>query len=187
MEAPETDSVVVGGRSLLGRTGRIARGAAQGACVGPRPEVHRAMPADGDSWRSLLRCNMGQPGVDPDDTAARREDVDRCPGVRDRQRSGRRVDRGLRERPTGSPAGRRNAGAAVQQAIPIWWPARPWRARRSRSRGARCGRVPGTGEDKSGVGAEKSASMPKSPAIRSRISLMSSGPTAASNSGEPHQ
>ena len=46
---------------------------------------------------------------------------------------------------------------------------------------------PGTSDDRSGTGAEKSASMPKSRAIRSRIWLMSSGPTAASNSGEPHQ
>ena len=40
---------------------------------------------------------------------------------------------------------------------------------------------------RSGTGAEKSARMPKSAQIRSRMSLMSSGPKAASNSAEPHQ
>ena len=54
--------------------------------MGPGPEVHRTRPADGDSRHSLLRGDVGQPGVDPDYTVARREGINDRPGVRERQR-----------------------------------------------------------------------------------------------------
>ena len=61
------------------------------------------MPADGDGRRSLLRGDVGQPGVDPDDTEARREGVNGCPGVRDRQRGDvERIEVSERGRP-GNP------------------------------------------------------------------------------------
>ena len=60
--------------------------------MGPGPEVNRTVPADGDGRRSLLHRDVGQSGVDPDDTEARREGVNDRPEVRERQRGdGERV------------------------------------------------------------------------------------------------
>ena len=140
-EAPEADAVVVGRRPLLGHAGRIAGCAAQSAGVRPGPDVGRTVPADGDRRRSLLHGDVGQPGVDPDDPATRREGVDGRPGARERQRGDGERGRGLPPRASGSPAGRRSGGPAAPRGTPTWRPARPWRDRRSRSRGARCGRA----------------------------------------------
>ena len=175
-EPAQVDAVVVGVRRLDGGAVLVAAARRPPPWCAARAEEDGAASADGDRGRALLRGDVGQAGVDPDDGPRRGE----------RRRRRRRASgpelprsRAARARPAAVAAGdltrtsRPAAAGCRRQRRPPVRAAIAWSARRSRHEQERqTVRAPDRGRAHSGTGRVKSASMPKSAQMRPRMSLI---------------